>query len=155
MDGEWLLIGSLIAGGLVAGTVAAKRISEAKKTVIRQPPPTVVQQPPPSVTQPQTQSITQTQPVLTPQSVQYPQTQLQSHVIQPPITIGHTEKPPTPTQPIPLPPPGQCWGPTPPSGWHPGMPPIYLPQIIICNFPIPQQPYSPGTIRPIIPTVIK
>jgi hypothetical protein len=35
-----------------------------------------------------------------------------------------------------LPPPGECWGPTPPPGWH-GKPPIWLPQIIICNFPLP------------------
>jgi len=90
--------------------------------------------------------ITQTQPVLTPQSVQYPQTQLQSHVIQPPITIGQTEKPPSTQTKLPLPPPGQCQGPTPPSGWYPGMPPIYLPQYIICNFPVPSPPYPPGTI---------
>jgi len=35
-----------------------------------------------------------------------------------------------------LPPPGRCWGPTPPPGWH-GKPPIWLPQIIICNYPLP------------------
>ena len=129
MDGEWLLIGSLIAGGLVASAVVAKRISEKKAVV--QPP-----------------QITQTQPVLTPQSVQYPQTQLQSNVIQPPIIIGQTKKPPstqTTTQTQVLPPPGQCRGvtlPTPPSG----SPPIYLPQYIICNFPVPPPPYPPGTI---------
>jgi len=132
MDGELLLIGSLIAGGLVAGAVVAKRISEEKKAVV-QPPQSITQTQPPL-------GITQTQPVLTSQSVQYPQTQLQSHVIQSPITIGHTEKPPSTQTKLPLPPPGQCWAPTPPSGWHPGMPPIYLPQIIICNFPIHGQP---------------
>jgi hypothetical protein len=44
-----------------------------------------------------------------------------------------------------LPPPGRCWGvtlPTPPPGWH-GKPPIYLPQIIVCNFPIHGQPVPP------------
>ena len=35
-----------------------------------------------------------------------------------------------------LPPPGHCWAPTPPPGWH-GKPPIWLPQIIICNYPLP------------------
>ena len=132
MDGEWLLIGSLIAGGLIAGAVVVKHITEKKKA--KTAPPGVVQ----------------TQPVLTPKSVQYPQTQLQSHIIQPPIIIGHTEKPPsTQTKISILPPPGRCWGvtlPTPPPGWHPGMPPIYLPQYIICNFPIPPPPYPPGTI---------
>ena len=143
MDGEWLLIGSLIAGGLVAGAVVAKRISEKK-----------------AVVQP-SQSITQTQPVLTPQSVQYPQTQLQSNVIQPPITIGHTEKPPSTQTKLPiLPPPGQCRGvtlPTPPPGLRPHMPPIYLPQYIICNFPVPPPPYPPGTIAigPSGPIVIR
>jgi hypothetical protein len=51
-----------------------------------------------------------------------------------------------------LPPPGHCWGPAPPPGWH-GKPPIYLPQIIICNFPIhgqpiilPPPPYPPHPI---------
>ena len=38
-----------------------------------------------------------------------------------------------------FPPPGRCWGPTSPPGWH-GKPPIWLPQIIICNFPIHGQP---------------
>jgi hypothetical protein len=44
-----------------------------------------------------------------------------------------------------LPPPGRCWGvtlPTPPPGWH-GKPPIWLPQIIVCNFPIHGQPILP------------
>ena len=139
MDGEWLLIGSLIAGGLVAGAVVVKRISERNAVV--QPSQSITQTQPP-------QGVVQTQPVLTSQSVQYPQTQLQSHVIQPPITIGHTENPPstqTTTQTQVLPPPGQCRGvtlPTPPSG----SPPIYLPQYIICNFPVPPPPYPPGTI---------
>ena len=52
-----------------------------------------------------------------------------------------------------LPPPGHCWAPTPPPGWH-GKPfPIWLPQIIICNFPIhgqpiilPPPPYPPHPI---------
>jgi len=51
-----------------------------------------------------------------------------------------------------LPPPGRCWGPTPPPGWHPGMPPPILPQIIICNFPIhgkPILPLPPGPPHPI------
>ena len=39
-----------------------------------------------------------------------------------------------------LPPPGHCWAPTPPPGWH-GK--IWLPQIIICNFPIHGQPVPP------------
>jgi hypothetical protein len=38
-----------------------------------------------------------------------------------------------------LPPPGHCWAPTPPPGWH-GKPFPILPQIIICNFPIHGQP---------------
>jgi hypothetical protein len=137
MDGEWLLIGSLIAGGLIAGAVVAKRIEKKKAETA---PPL---------------GVTQTQPVLTPKSVQYPQTQLQSHVIQSPITIGHTEKPPPTQTKIPiLPPPGRCWGPTLPT---PGMPPIYLPQYIICNFPVPPPPYPPGTIAigPSGPIVIR
>ena len=50
-----------------------------------------------------------------------------------------------------LPPPGHCWAPTPPPGWH-GKPPIWLPQIIICNFPIhgkPILPPPPGPPHPI------
>jgi len=35
-----------------------------------------------------------------------------------------------------LPPPGHCWEPTPPPGWH-GKPFPILPQIIICNYPLP------------------
>jgi hypothetical protein len=53
-----------------------------------------------------------------------------------------------------LPPPGRCWGPTPLPGWH-GKPPIWLPQIIICNFLIHGQPVLPTYPPHPIPMIVK